>query len=147
MPNWCFNTLIVLGDAEDVEDFGRRMQSPESPLDLSKLSPVAGTEGNSVEENEGPEGDGGQIASEGQNCESDCESEDAIKFHFTGRKGFGPFLMYKFVTRWSPPIDWLEDAASIFPDLQFELSYCVPEANKSGCIARSMERGLGYGWN
>ena len=124
MPNYCSNKLTITGPDTDVRSFKEKAAGPcpwlkldeteVEVLNFHSLVPVpdevlkAGYEAAGYDwerENWGCKwgADEPQILDEGGNC-----------------------LIYEFYTAWSPPIEFLEKVAVLWPVLQFVLEYEEP---------------------
>lgn len=146
MPNWCTNELTITGDTEDIKAFiqdnlGEIEDNPDdlyySPpvLDFSKAVPMPDTVF---------QGDLGKAEREkyGTNNWYDWSIENwgtkwnvsHIEPHVDVKvsNDFDPYDYWKFDeqkatltfdTAWSPPLPWLEVAATKYPGLYFRMTY------------------------
>ena len=137
MPNYCENVLTVLGPEAAVQRFkkkagrhwsrdGAEPAAQEEPqvLNFHSLVPVP-TRVSAATGFEAAEA----WAKKNWGCKCDAVEPIIAEEH----KGF---LIYQFLTPWSPPIEFVQKAARQFPTLTFVLEYDEPGMRFKG-IAKS----------
>ena len=121
MPNWCENVLDIDGDKEEIARFVKENTTKNGCLSFQKALPLPENEEdwfNWCCDNWGTKWD---ISSEDDEDDYDAKMrEDATSVGF--------------YTAWSPPINWLQYVALMYPTLKFELRYGEPGNNFSGYI-------------
>jgi len=127
MSNWCHNVLTVRGDGRKVHEFVRCTRGKHPiyadldeeerendgrvrPLAFNALVPVPK---NILKQGYSEAGYRWQNANWGTKWEPDDISVSVLE----------TTAIYEFDTPWTPPIQWLQAVAKIFPDLTFVLKY------------------------
>jgi hypothetical protein len=139
MPNWCSNSLKIVGDAKSIADFARVTTSHENhsetgirlvnhyPMPQELADTPKGSFGESEKQKAMEEMNKANkekygfadwydwsIANWGTKW-SDCETE--LVHHFPTE------LLYRFDTAWSPPIPLIEKMSVKYPTLSFAIVY------------------------
>lgn len=112
MPNWCFNRLEVYGPVEQLARFKleatRTGGAEDCPLVFSSLVPVP---------------DGLESSSEEYNW---CKQKWGTKWDLqevTDVVDSPDQVTYTFDTADTPPMRWVETAAAMYPELNFDLYF------------------------
>lgn len=131
MPNWCYNELVVSGDAKQLAKFKKKAHRPaddeqdETDLSLANLYPepdynkvkVLPTFPKIVGNNDPVEPSQAwwdwRVQHWGTKWDITAELVDDDEER----------LQYQFDSAWSPPVAWLEKVAKDFPKLDFRLKY------------------------
>ena len=106
MPNWCENTLTVMGEKEKISEFREKGKSDKTDLSLDRLYPEPSRSKNL------------DWRSSNWGCKWDVEAELVYDSE--------AYLEYAFLSPWSPPVNWLEKVCKDFPELGFVLKYAEP---------------------
>jgi len=159
MPNWCRNELTIYGNSESIKKFKSAVFGYKMPSDdcveiiLSQLHQHVSSEAmkqiRDVIQNDGLTLYNLDVLFEKlypipqEMVDSDDYDEinkwcikhwgtkaDAwdIKVHIIDECS----ISFTFYTAWSPPIEWVDHVASLFPDVNFDLEYSEPGMGFSG---------------
>lgn len=114
MPNWCENTICVTGNTESVKKFIETVSSIDEegndmPLSFAKIIAEPFSPDN-------PDYDWYFWRIENWGTKWDLDSSTNIDFG-------EDWVTYDFLSAWSPPIEFLNQAAKNFPDLTFEIVF------------------------
>ena len=132
MPNWCLNTLTVIGEPGAVSSLKKKSGSPESLFSLDKLYPVPSEEEqqSSIESNTSDALLDIVLAS---TVASGMPTDYAWKVKNWGTKGSSTYEQVlidqegswciEFATAWSPPLKLIEKVSGDFPTLLFKVEY------------------------
>ena len=108
MPNFCHNSLTIIGKTDLLEQFYKiNYKDQYQPLSFENLVPVLSNKEHDMNE-------------------LDCSEMwgtkwDAMDFNTTSI--VDDTLTYNFYTPWSPPTTWLGKVVELYPDLYYELEY------------------------
>ena len=121
MPNWCGNTLEVMGPEATLDEFvrGTTVGGDGKCLSFELLVPEP------KEEKEDSFARGWRIDS-GWGTKWNLPEDDC---DFAREPGVA---VWSFMTAWSPPLLWAERVAVMFPELTFRLGYDEPGMNFCG---------------
>lgn len=95
MPNWCENRLVVKGERAVVEGFKNKVANGSEVLDLAQLVPKSAW----------------RVVNWGATWNPEWLAD----------MGGDESLEYRFDTAWDPPIEWVEQASALYPNLKFTL--------------------------
>jgi hypothetical protein len=113
MPNWCDNTLILAGDAEELARFRTKMVNDTFQFGMFIPNPF-------LQENGDPKPDtenawyGWALKHWGTKWDVNPEDVDIT---------FDDEIMINFQTAWGPPCEFVETVSKEYPTLVFHLSY------------------------
>ena len=117
MPNWCNNILRIAGEEEDLLEFKEQARSKEEGIEtdirMNNFLKMPEELINTVSPSEHP--NWYEWALENWGCKWDLSAK-LVKETETS-------LTYEFMSPWSPPIAFVLNIASAFPDLLFQLNY------------------------
>ena len=108
MPNWVYNSLSVEGDAKEFWDLS--LTTPENEFTFAGVVPEP------VFENKNEAG----VLPDWYTWRVD---NWGTKWDAGHAEWIEENEIINFSTAWSPPLEWLESAAKMFPNLIFHLSY------------------------
>lgn len=114
MPNWVYNTLRVKGTKKRLTQFAWAIGSPLAAIDWTKLATVVPMTWDARDERRS-----GELEVDGRD------------------------LVYRFDTAWSPRPQLIEDLASSYPDLGFELHYVEEGPAFAGAAVYAQGRNVG----
>lgn len=128
MPNWCENTLKVLGKEKELKKFRIKVATKKTALSLEKLFPLPKALKDTKSPVEKPNKKlikkfgadnwyDWQIKNWGTKWDIDAE---LLEDEECGQ------LRYSFSSAWAPPIEALKNASKLYPELVFILSYDEP---------------------
>jgi hypothetical protein len=126
LPNWTYNLLAVSGSTDDLRKFKHAVRAaepdPESGeravLDFDRLVPMP----QELAEDRGDLEAGVFPAWHAWRLEHWGTKWNVWFPRLTGTLKSGE-LRYRFETAWTPPYEWLERVAPMFPALAFHLEY------------------------
>jgi hypothetical protein len=140
MPNWCSNDLEIKGSPKEIKRFRTQAEAKTQPKEegtvaglienfFAQFVPIPADiyTGNVGQEEEKKYGK--------KNWYDWCPRNwgtkwDACECHVAIAKENQ--VVYCFDTAWSPPIEWLEKVAKLYPKLHFKLKYDEPGMVFSG---------------
>lgn len=113
MPNWCDNRLLVDGEPSDILGFARFVSSDSAILDFEKAMPIPTccVEGADIRD--------WCTENWGTKWSPDCEAPPTDDQELT-RIFSGGFY---FLTAWTPPIQFFNRIAELFPNVSIHLDY------------------------
>lgn len=126
MPNYCMNTLLVTGQAEDVEQFKEAVKGKNeaTALSLEKILPTPNMEYKTVTFDNGSEM---QVPVNDDwyywRIENWGTKWDVDASIFMETKGL---VQYRFDSAWSPPVNAIIYCSTRWPTLSFTLEYDEP---------------------
>jgi hypothetical protein len=123
---WAYNTLIVAGAPEELRAFKRavRASKPDPKtgrrevLDFGRHRPMP----SELLVEKGSSAAGGLPGWLAWRIENWGTKWNAVSPTVSGTPHSGE-LRYRFQTAWTPPVEWLQFVAGVYPALRFELSY------------------------
>jgi hypothetical protein len=126
MPNWSYNSLTVAGTPEDLRSFKHAVCAAEpnaktekrAVLDFGRLVPMPPE----LLEDKGEPANGRLPAWYEWAVDNWGTKWNAWWPRLSGTLKSG-VLSYRFDTAWSPPHEWLDQVAPMFPSLTFHLVY------------------------
>ena len=130
MPNWCYNELVVSGDAKQLAKFKKKAHRPakdeqdETALSLANLYPEPDYTKVKVKHTFPSISGKGYVAPDqawwdwrvqnwGTKWDINAEIIDE----------YDDYIIYQFDSAWSPPVAWLEKVAKDWPELDFRIKY------------------------
>ena len=136
MPNWAYNSLTVEGDAEKLAAFRQEQQRRRKDdaaadyevcdLTFSASLPIPAALANTT----APAAEDALLqARYGSSdwfhwCVANWGTKwDATNVDVNGGTGDSNELFYSFDTAWAPPLAWLNRVATLYPELDFQLTY------------------------
>ena len=143
MPNWCFNTLEVVGRPREVDAFRKLFEAKDREGNMHPLTniypspaclrtPVTGDEAEKafemLAEMNGHDWYDWNVLHWGTNL--DIDLQDVSENHDSDAKTM--VVTYQFDSAWSPPTNWLDFASVKFPLLEFYLEYNEEGSGLSG---------------
>lgn len=114
MPNWVYNTLRVKGTKKRLTQFAWAIGSPSAAFDWTKLATVVPMTWDARDER--------------RTGELEVDGRD---------------LVYQFDTAWNPRLQLIEDLATRYPDLGFELHYVEEGPAFAGAVVYTQGRKVG----
>lgn len=127
MPNWCDNSLVVTGDAQQIKAFIEKNKGtePGEHLSFSALVPVP-----KVPDDKPVKGEG-QVRAQTKAWGTKWEPENGAMYYDPEQND--ETVEYCFATAWSPPCSWMATVAPMFADLSFRLTYDEEGIMFKGC--------------
>ena len=121
MPNHVYNCLKITGDEKSLKDFKTENKGEEKvqPLSFEKLIP---TPEESLSDKEIKKSMPAWYSFRVQNWGTKWDCYEIEEEHTK------EYLLYKFLTAWSPPEAWLRGIAKKYPELSFQMCF-EEEAN------------------
>jgi hypothetical protein len=119
MTSFCRNRLTVSGAGEELQSFVERVQTDEQPLSFETLAPTP---------SELLKKGWYEWRIEHWGTKWDAEFEDVTEPLRVRRTR----ATYVFLTAWAPPVEWLQPASEVFPELTFRLDYVDQDGGYSG---------------
>ena len=117
MPNWCENSLKVIGNKEDLVKFKEQAKSKEksivTDIRMNNFVKMPKELIDTTSPREHPNWYEWALENWGTKWD--------LAAHLIREKDNE--LFYEFDSAWSPPIKWLENIGTMFPKLTFELEY------------------------
>jgi len=131
MPNWCENTLTIIGDQEEIQKFlktSKSLSNETQYISLERLFPVP------------PQFEEGRKESSGLTTMSSEEYDWRVKnwgvkwdlSDFNDPEWFLDAWRVSFSSPWCPPLEAICKIAEDFPDLVFDICYSEPGMNFKG---------------
>lgn len=118
MPNWVYNVMKVSGNAEELKNFRASAEDKKEKclLSFERLNPTPPA---FLEDEQGitPKWYAWRLANWG--CKWDAS--DVEREEITHHKKQA--LLYRFITPWSPPVEFLRTLGKLYPLLTFSLHY------------------------
>ncbi|CAB4172046.1 hypothetical protein UFOVP1346_55 [uncultured Caudovirales phage] len=123
MPNWCQNTMVVLGTREQIEEFEKANKGKETVLTFEAAVPKPESEKDNWYnwncEHWGTKWDACDAQVDHSDLGWECEEGEES-------------LTYSFDTAWSDPASWFEVLGAKWPDLKLILNYVETGMDFSG---------------
>lgn len=129
MTNMCFNQLIVEGDETKIRQFKELVKDKDTDLSLDKLVPMPQEIFDIEPEKSEPNWCTWRLDNWGTKWDVKAELVDESD----------ESLRYLFFSNDAAPIKWLKTVSLKMPDLQFELSYQVQDAEPSSNVIDIVE--------
>lgn len=126
MPNWCFDRLEVIGEAEVVANFKSASTNADGDFSFDCLVPMP-------EALRKPDGGDGWYnwSVDNWGTKWDVRGDEVYTSHDVTDEGLSR-LTLDFTTAWAPPSEWLQRVAPLYPTLQFTLWFDEPGACFAG---------------
>jgi len=138
MPNWCENTLKLVGSKSDIEKFHEentivleKHGVKKAVLSFEKSVPANGKIDVEEVRKRNPDmkclPDWYLEQREAWGCKWDVGADDCTISN--------DFSRYSFATPWSPPYAWLRTIGMLYPTLKFTLDYDEPAMDYIGTMS------------
>jgi len=121
MPNWCFNSLEIIGNKSDLDEIAKRVNDANSFL--KGLYPMLNDDGSSMDYNYDH-----WVKVYGTKWEDDLSGPAVVSNDLSGRLK----LDVCFQTAWSPPLEGLFAISQLWPSCVFGITYTEPGMSFAG---------------
>lgn len=131
MPNWCENTLAIMGSKEDINHLKEFVKDDQSILTFESILPCPVELRHTTAPNRNEQKAGYLLKKYGASdwynwCVNNWDTKwDAceVALDETDYQEEGVYLEYRFETAWSPPIKVIDELAKKYPTLKLHLSF------------------------
>lgn len=139
MPNWCENTLLIMGEAKQITNLKEFVRMDKQQLCFDKIKPCPPELRLHSAPNRNEQQAGFFAKKYGakdwydwciSNWDTKWDASDVSLHESTWDENL--LLEYRFNTAWAPPIKVIEELAKKYPDLNFHLSFDEPGMGFSG---------------
>jgi len=126
MPNWCGNTLKVIGDEKDLKKFTKKIKPKNF---LSSFIPIPKELENTTSPRKGKKDLNLILKYKTDNWYDWCRINWGTKWDFEveidGDPEFNEIII-SFDSAWSPPIEGLKNISKMYPNIIFFINYDEP---------------------